>query len=98
MRVLECELGKDDAVAKSVGELTNGGRLVRSRDSESSDRSAPVLHVLVGELGLVGGLKVLEGRHVVGELIGRVLRVLGCERESEVSELRERFWGRTHLA
>lgn len=83
VRVLEGELGEDDAVAKSVGELADGRRLVGSRDSESSDRSTPVLHVLFGEFGLVRGLKVLEGRHVVGELVGRVLRVLGCERRAK---------------
>lgn len=50
---------------------------MRSRDSESSDSSTPVLHVLVGELGLVCSLEVLEGRHVVRKLVGGMLTVLG---------------------
>jgi hypothetical protein len=46
-------------------------------DTKSTDLLSPVLNVLLGVLGLVGRLEVLDGRLVVRKLIRRVLRVLG---------------------
>jgi hypothetical protein len=46
-------------------------------DTESTDLLSPELDVLLGELGSVLDLQMLDRRPVVWELIGRVLRVLG---------------------
>jgi hypothetical protein len=50
---------------------------VSTSDTESTDLLSPELDVLLGELGSVLDLQMLDRRPVVWELIGRVLRVLG---------------------
>jgi hypothetical protein len=50
---------------------------VSTSDTESSDLLSPELDILLGELLSVLHLEVLDGRPVVWQLIGRVLRVLG---------------------
>jgi hypothetical protein len=50
---------------------------VSTSDTESADLLSPKLDILLGELLPVLHLEVLDGRPVVWQLIGRVLRVLG---------------------
>jgi hypothetical protein len=50
---------------------------VSTSDTESTDLLSPELDVLLGELGSVLDLEMLDRRPVVWELIGRVLRVFG---------------------
>jgi hypothetical protein len=80
----DSELGEDDSVPQSIGKVGDGRSLVRSRDTESTDARPPVLSILVGEFVVELLLEVFEGRKVVRELIGRVLRVF-AEFESRVS-------------
>ena len=69
---------KNDApVPQTVRERRDGTRLVLARDAEPADLLPPELNVLFGELFAVERLDVVDGRLVVRELIGRVLRVLG---------------------
>jgi hypothetical protein len=51
-----------------------------ARQTEPADLLSPELDVLVGELLAVERVKVLDGRLVVGELISRVLAVLGWKK------------------
>ena len=44
VRVFEGELSEDDSISKSVGELSNGGSLMGTRDTESTDLLSPELH------------------------------------------------------
>jgi hypothetical protein len=85
---------QDTHVSQTIGELRDRVGLMGTSDTESTDLLSPVLNVLLGVLGLVGRLEVLDGRLVVGKLIRRVLRVLG-ELEGGVLGHRS-FNGRQH--
>lgn len=79
--------GKDSkhySVPQTIRQLVDGAGLVSTSDTESTNLLPPELNVLVGELFAVERSNVLDGRLVVRELIGRVLRVLG---ELELSVL-----------
>lgn len=78
-------------VSQTIRKLGDRVGLVGTGDTKSTDLLSPVLNVLLGVLGPVGGLEVLDGRLVIRQLISRVLRVFG---ELESGVLRDRSLNR----
>src|SRR5579862_5365301 len=77
MRLFQRQLRKYDTGFEAITQHTNLTRLMRPANPESTELLSPKRNLLARILVLVLVHKVLQGGHIIRQLIRRVLRVLG---------------------
>ena len=73
MRMLHRQLRKNDPIPQPIRQLSNRRRLVRPSEPKPAQLGPPRLNILLRVLLAEQTLEVLDGVHVVRELVGRVL-------------------------